>query len=202
MKCLQPQPLWVQSYQNCWHVFRGRAANRDLMWHCSCFMQKSIKLLKASAESKKTQDEKGQQFFGSSNVVAQILLPGLPPSLFSLNLFGLVWNESVVVLPQESYVAPQLLLWETSSSYLTTPFSCLSINTSKPPPSFPMSPGSFWAFPTFSHHWGHFYTETSEHALLLGQSVWAYETLFQKPCTCFTEPEFGVRSQARRQDMV
>lgn len=102
MKCLQPQPLWVQSYQNCWHVFRGRAANRDLMWHCSRFMQKSIKLLKASAESKKTQDEKGQQFFGSSNVVAQILLPGLPASLFSLNLFGLVWNESVMVLPQES----------------------------------------------------------------------------------------------------
>lgn len=77
MECLQPQSIWVQPYQNCWHVFRGGAANRDLMWHCSCFMQKSIKLLKASAESKKTQDEKGQQFFWikqccSSNFVARL----------------------------------------------------------------------------------------------------------------------------------
>lgn len=65
-----------------------------------------------------------------------------------------------------------------------------------------MSPGSFWAFTTFSHHWGHFYIETSEKALLFGQAVWAYEILFQKFFTCLTEPEFGVRSQARRQDMV
>lgn len=61
------------------------------MRHCSCFMQKSIKLLKASAESKKTQDEKGQQFLGSSSVVSSNLVarPAFLSAL-SINLFRLV----------------------------------------------------------------------------------------------------------------
>lgn len=61
------------------------------MRHFSGFMQKSVKLLKASAESKKTQDEKGQQFLGSSSIISSSLVARLACfSALSINFFGLV----------------------------------------------------------------------------------------------------------------
>jgi len=59
------------------------------MQQCNFFMQKSIKLLKASAESKKTQDEKGQQFLGSHSIISSNQAARLDCfSALSVNLFG------------------------------------------------------------------------------------------------------------------